>query len=672
MYSLERISPSALDASLVPYYEFLSRLSSGGDMERAAAFLLDVHLADAQVQCARYEGLKGTEVGMTMFYTDLLAKLWAGVDYGLSAPVVAVPEFVSLPRLRLPYGFKADMAVDSGTRVWFGPRADGVSRDPVRAEAFVFDHRFTRIYAAGRNLLRPDEEGQPSEDSRRTLAWWDRHYDDVADFEPQYHRLNQIMKWSMITAALVASPTGRYLRSIDVNRTAKYSAWQQAHRSSLRFAETLPVVHQRIPDRECVPIVVSPSFEQFGVTYHISGGVGTATRQAVRTAPSLRRAEPLGQRRPVVDTLGGPGEAAGNARRAHPVRRGPSIEFHNAERAPTSGHAGPVNLGTPEVTYARGARSNAFVIKSGQGQEAVGELAIEIPRHGVAKLTWSEGPIERGLHHSDKAPTTREITPAKMKSAKRVKSVDRVRQALVGARLGLVSGDLAMARACLADLEAAPAGEPSLFASAAAARVAILVELNLWQLADEVAGEAIARLGDDPSVAAGVALLAQTQIIARARGRSVMAVWELPVATAAAQRAAAEGPTCMLASPEVGAGTRLSATWSGLANQVLESLERDDLEAAAHYQADLEDVARDIESDLVAARVELSAAMLAYAAGPTPALVDELRAIADRLHDMSARGAEAQATRYAAWAAATLGRLDEYVGLARRSAQIID
>ncbi len=249
---------------------------------------------------------------------------------------------------------------------------------------------------------------------------------------------------------------------------------------------------------------------------------------------------------------------------------------------------------------------------------------------------------------------------------------DRVRQALVRARLGLVSGDLAMARACLTDLEAAPAGEPSLFASAAAARVAILVELNLWQLADEVAGEAIARLGDGPGVAAGVALLAQTQVIARARGQSVMAVWELPVATAAAQRAAAEGPTCMLASPEVGAGTRLSATWSGLANQVLASLERDDLEAAAHHQANLEDVARDIESDLVAARVRLSAAMLAYACGPTPALVGELRAIADRLHDMSARGAEAQATRYAAWAAATLGRLDEYVGLARRSAQIID
>src|SRR5262249_1082562 len=41
-----------------------------------------------QFQCARYDGpLRGTQVGMTLFYTDLLAKLWASVDYGHSAPI---------------------------------------------------------------------------------------------------------------------------------------------------------------------------------------------------------------------------------------------------------------------------------------------------------------------------------------------------------------------------------------------------------------------------------------------------------------------------------------------------------------------------------------------------------------------------------------------------------
>jgi len=252
---------------------------------------------------------------------------------------------------------------------------------------------------------------------------------------------------------------------------------------------------------------------------------------------------------------------------------------------------------------------------------------------------------------------------------------DRARQALVRARAGLASGRLAEARACLDDLASAPAGDPALFASAAAARTAILVELNLWQLAEDVAAQAITRLGAGPQTEPLVTLLERARIGARVRGRSVMAVWELPFTTAAARAMAGRGDagySLAFADDQVGSARRLTAAWTNHANQVIQALERDDLATAAHHQARLEAGAAGVESDYVAARVRLSAALVAYCRGPDPALVAELCAVADVLHGLGARGAEAQATRYAAWASAKLGRIEEYVVLAKRSSQIID
>jgi hypothetical protein len=252
---------------------------------------------------------------------------------------------------------------------------------------------------------------------------------------------------------------------------------------------------------------------------------------------------------------------------------------------------------------------------------------------------------------------------------------DRSRQALVRARVGLATSRLAEARTCLDDLAAAPAGDPQLFASAAAARAAILVELNLWQLAGDIAGQAIERLGAGQATQSLVTLLARAKIGAGARGRSVMAVWELPFTTSAARAMAGLGDAgyaLAFADEQVGTARRLTAAWTNHANQVIQALERDDLAAAGHHQARLEAFAADVESDYIAARVRLSAALVAYCRGPDAGLVAELCAVADVLHGLEARGAEAQATRYAAWASARLGRLDDYVMLARRSSQIID
>ncbi|HEX7841816.1 MAG TPA: CHAT domain-containing protein, partial [Kofleriaceae bacterium] len=251
-------------------------------------------------------------------------------------------------------------------------------------------------------------------------------------------------------------------------------------------------------------------------------------------------------------------------------------------------------------------------------------------------------------------------------------ALGRVRQALVRARIGLTAGRLRDAYDRIDELAAAPEGDPSLFASAAATRAAIFVELNLWRRAQEVATEAIRRLGSGPGVEPLVQLLARAKRDAGTRGRSVMAVWELPFEAPGVAARRQARPSVSLPGQAVGAPWRLASAWTSHANRVLEALEQNDLGAAATHQAALETATASVESDYIAARVRLSALLIAYCGAPSPATLEALCAVAQTLHELGARGAEAQATRYSAWAAAKLGRRDDYVGLARRSAAIIE
>jgi hypothetical protein len=394
--ALDQAGPSEWDTALVPYFELRARLQ---DAELAGAItgaVLEFHEADSRVQCARYEGLAGTQVGMTLFYTDLLAKLWQSTDYGLSAPILEVPGFLTKPRVDLPASYREEMKRMLGTRIWFGPRANGASRVTIpRGSSFAFEHRFSRIYAAGNSPMRPGLEEQPSEDSRRTLGWWDRHFDEVADYEPQYHRQNQVMKWSLVTAALTDAPVARYLHDIGVPRSVKFRDWQRANRAQLRFSESLPVVHATIPGKECIPIIASYAFHSAGTVRYIAGGVSTAARLAPRATPTINAAKPLGARKPFAADLGG--GTAGNATRAHPTLEGTSVTFRDVPAARTTRPAGGGKLGTPRVTYERGAAPDTLVIKSGNGNTAVGELRlVPMPGQSSMKLRWANDAVGPG------------------------------------------------------------------------------------------------------------------------------------------------------------------------------------------------------------------------------------------------------------------------------------
>src|SRR5262249_36501239 len=140
-----------------------------------------------QILCARYDGpLAGTRVGMNLFYTDLLAKLWEGVDYHHASPGVHVPGFLSTPRMRLEDKWEEETRRLPYTRIWFGPKPDGYAHSKT-GDSVWFEHIATRVFAAGSDPASPGKEEQPAEGSRRSLTWWDRHYGAVADHEQQYH-----------------------------------------------------------------------------------------------------------------------------------------------------------------------------------------------------------------------------------------------------------------------------------------------------------------------------------------------------------------------------------------------------------------------------------------------------------------------------------------------------
>lgn len=151
------------DGAIVPLLEWREALRTADLPDLKALALLEYLHARHRYQCARYDGpLEGTRVGMVLFYTDLLAKLWQSVDYYGSAPVGAVPGFVSNPNdtPELEPLYWEEMWRLPSTRLWFGSRPEGMSSTD---DHIWFAPIATRVYAAGSNPLDPGQETRPAE-----------------------------------------------------------------------------------------------------------------------------------------------------------------------------------------------------------------------------------------------------------------------------------------------------------------------------------------------------------------------------------------------------------------------------------------------------------------------------------------------------------------------------
>src|SRR5262249_22101789 len=78
------------DQDIIPWLKMIKGLKEAGS---SLAKVLEARSDAYRFQAARYDGmLQGTEAGMVLFYTDLLAKIWS-MNYLDSAPVDAIEEF---------------------------------------------------------------------------------------------------------------------------------------------------------------------------------------------------------------------------------------------------------------------------------------------------------------------------------------------------------------------------------------------------------------------------------------------------------------------------------------------------------------------------------------------------------------------------------------------------
>jgi hypothetical protein len=220
-----------------PWLQLLFDLENSSDqMEQKLGHFGEQLLEVGKFQHARYDGpLDGTEPGMVLFYTDLLAKLWA-LDYLESAPSRQVEDFQ--PLLKIDYSpiYRLEMEKLSNTRLWFGPRDEGFQKTDT---GILFASTATRVYAASSSTLKPGQEAEPNAASAQFLGWWDRHYEEVARYEPEYQRLNEIMKWSLLLSWLGERNAMDKLAflsadNIRVSHSAWFPDWARANKN-LRF-----------------------------------------------------------------------------------------------------------------------------------------------------------------------------------------------------------------------------------------------------------------------------------------------------------------------------------------------------------------------------------------------------------------------------------------------------
>lgn len=294
---LEEVADGIAKEDEIPFLRLLNALRETKD----GSLLREIDGA-AQRQAARYDGtLRGTEVGMTLFYTDLIAKLWAfGYD---SIPTSTIEGFQ--PALAVPLGtiYDEETKARSSTRLWFGTRASGFQKFE---HSLRFGSTSTRVYAASSNPLEPGKEAEPNAWSARFLGWWDDHYEEIAEYEPEYQRLDEIMKWSVALGWL--SETNRlgmasWLSDVPESDQQWFPDWVEAH-PELRFTKWKEYeihVTRGMSSRgytvEQLPLLESPPYDGS----YLRGGVSLGSKEAIATRKAFSESLPATVRRADID-----------------------------------------------------------------------------------------------------------------------------------------------------------------------------------------------------------------------------------------------------------------------------------------------------------------------------------------------------------------------------------
>jgi hypothetical protein len=248
-------------------------------------------------QTARYDGdFAGTELGNTLFYVDHTAKMWV-TGVGDGAPTGEVPGFVAQPDAETPLGHcpKGAAKSESG-RLWFDQDDRGF--DIAETELSI-GAQVTRLFS--RSFGANDTETEPSFAFGQALNWWDRNYQAIADYEPQYQRLEQIMRWSGALDWLAASGASLPTGDRSTPPAVRFRDWYAQHKSELRENAPIEFVTPRSAGRaESILPEPSKPFASCGYQY-VTGGVSFGdlmkrrgdTDYRLKASGPVRRAGPF-------------------------------------------------------------------------------------------------------------------------------------------------------------------------------------------------------------------------------------------------------------------------------------------------------------------------------------------------------------------------------------------
>lgn len=271
----------------VPFLILIDKLKNSNDfLENLFGSLFQDNVEKFRFQTSRYDGeLQGTEVGMVLFYTDLLAKLFR-YEYSDVKPYEYVQDFKTYLNLSISPVYKQEVQMIPQTRLWFGPKNEGFQI--VADNNLLFARNATRIYSASSSSLEPGKEVSANASAGTTIDWWNNHYEEVSRYEQEYERLNQIMKWSLLISWLNEANRGgtlSFLQTVSVEHLNWFPEWVRKKQALLKFQKWDDV--QFYPrgykgtTTEAMPILSTKSFVMFGgedEEWVVSGGVSLADK----------------------------------------------------------------------------------------------------------------------------------------------------------------------------------------------------------------------------------------------------------------------------------------------------------------------------------------------------------------------------------------------------------
>ena len=259
----------------------------------ASSLLIDgvFHRSKPVYQVARYDGgLQGTEAAMTYFYTDLVAKAWS-FNLGQGVPYQVVQGFVPDPLAPTPWGFCP--AKEAQGRLWFGLRNEGIDILPAQIN---FGGLATRVFTLAESET-GGKEIEPEYSLGRIIWWWDRHYNAMADYEPQYYRLDQLNRWGAALAWLKGNPELPQLPTLSpdqINRDRQFGQWLNDHASDLKWQYDVPFVQPPGETTEALLTLYSDWFQDCGGTWRFSGGISAPGFDDILTLARERPSLPPG------------------------------------------------------------------------------------------------------------------------------------------------------------------------------------------------------------------------------------------------------------------------------------------------------------------------------------------------------------------------------------------